>query len=131
MSPKKPKEFIKPTSESLGLSESLVDDVVGFYWSAVRKELSDLDYPRLTVTNLGTFKVRYNKIEMIQNKYNFYLNNLESDRLTFNKHSIQNTSKVKLEKLELIKKQMDNEYNRKQEVSLKREEYVNNKTLEK
>lgn len=131
MSPKKPKEFIKPTAENLGLSESLVNDVVGFYWSAVRKELFDLNYPRLTVTNLGTFTVRYGKIEAIQNKYNYYINNLDSEKMTFNKHSVQNTSKEKIEKLDKIKSQMEEEYQRRFEVSSKRKEYVNNKNLEK
>nr|HPQ79770.1 hypothetical protein [Candidatus Dojkabacteria bacterium] len=113
-----------------GLSESLVDDVVGFYWSAVRKELSNLDYPRLTVTNLGTFKVRYNRIPQIEEKYNYYINNIDSDKMTFNKHSIQNTSKEKLEKLKALKEEMNIEWERKQETKLKRTEYVTNKNLE-
>jgi hypothetical protein len=131
MNPKKPKEFIKPTAEALGLSETLVDDVTGFYWASVRKALSDLESPSITVTNLGTFKARYNKISLLQKKYQAYLDNLTAEKMTFNKHTIQNTSKQKLEGLDKVKKQLEEEYQRKQEVKQKRQEYVTNKNMEK
>ena len=131
MNPKKPKEFIKPTADALKVSETLVDDVTAFYWSQVRKALSDIESPSITVTNLGTFKVRYNKIGILETKYTNYLANLEADRMTFNKHAIQNMSKQKLEALDSVRKQMEEEHKRKQEVKIKRQEYVNNKTMEK
>lgn len=131
MSPKKPKEFIKPTAEALGYSESVVDDIVGFYWSSVRKALSELRSPSITVANLGTFKVRYKRIEVIESKYKHYLENLAMENMTFNKHAIQNTSKEKLDKLASIREQMEDEFRRKAEVRKKRREYVNNKNLEK
>ena len=130
MNPKKPKEFIKPTAETLNVSETLVDDVVGFYWSAVRKALSDIEGPSVAVTNLGTFKVRYNKIPLLEKRYQNYLDNLESENMTFNKHTLQNISKTKLDSLKEVKEQMEAEYQRKQEVRTKRREYVNKKSLE-
>jgi hypothetical protein len=130
MNPKKPKHLIKPTADALDLSETLVDDIVGFYWSAVRKALSDLESPSITVTNLGTFKVRYNKIDQVQTKYNNYLQKLEAEKMTFNKHAIQNTSKEKLDKLADLKVKMECEFQRKKEVQTKRTEYVNNKGME-
>jgi len=130
MNPKKPKEFIKPTAEALEVSETFVDDAIGFYWAAVRKALSDLESPSIAVTNLGTFKTRYNRIPALEKKYQRYLDNLEADHMTFNKHTIQNLSKQKLEGLANIKQKMELEYERKQEVKLKREEYVTQKTVE-
>lgn len=131
MNPKKPKDFIKPTAEALGQSESLVDDVVGFYWASVRKALSELESPSITVTNLGTFKVRYKKIQALEKKHQMYLDNLEADHMTFNKHTLQNISKKKLEGLDNIRKQMEEEFQRKQEVRTKRKKYIDEKALEK
>jgi len=130
MNPKKPKELIKPTAETLEVSEALVDDVVGFYWRAVRKALSDIESPSITLYNLGTFKVRYKKIPLMEKKYNNYLNNLEAENMTFNKHTLQNISKTKLESLSAVKLAMEAEYQRKQEVRTKRNEYVTKKDLD-
>lgn len=130
MNPKKPKIFIKPTAEALGMSETAVEDVVTFFWIAVKKELSSLESPSISVANIGTFKVRYNRIERLQKKYNTYLERLSADSMTFDKHTSQNVSKEKLEKLAEIKKLMEEEYERKQEVKQKRKEYVQNKSME-
>lgn len=130
MNPKKPKEFIKPTADALSISETLVDDVIGFYWSAVRKALSELEGPSIAVANLGIFKARYKKIEKIESKYQTYLDNLESDKMTFNKHAIQKVAKAKLEGLSNLREEMESEYKRKELVKTKRKEYVNNKDME-
>lgn len=130
MNPKKPKEFIKPTADTLDTSEVLVQDVVEFYWAAVRKALSDLESPSVAVSNLGTFKVRYNKIELLKKRHQSYLDNIDKESMTFNKHNMSNVSKAKLESLDNIKKQLQDEHARKQEVKLKRTEYVTNKALE-
>ena len=131
MNPKKPKEFIKPTADALGHPEQLVDDIVGFYWGAVRKEFSELESPSITVTNLGIFKVRYNKIEKAQTRYNNYVNKLEANKMTFNKHTLLNIFKNKLQKLIELKNKMEDEFRRQKIVKNKRKKYVTNKTLEK
>lgn len=131
MNPKKPKEFIKPTADALGISEALTDDAVGFYYATVRKALSELESPSVTVTNLGIFKVRYNKIPKLEKKYQRYLDNLEVDHMTFNKHTLQNISKKKIESLDGVRKLMEAEFQRKQEVRTKRKEYVTKKTMAK
>jgi len=130
MNPKKPKDFIKPTADELKVSEALVDNVVGFYWAAVRKALSDIESPSVTVTNLGTFKVRYNKISAIQKKYDNHLENLVTNKMTFNKHAIQNNAKFKLDRLTAVKAEMQEEFERKKVVAKKRKDYVDNKALE-
>jgi nucleoid DNA-binding protein len=133
MNPKKPKDFIKPTAETLELSESVVRDVIDFYWSNVRKALSDIEGSSITVTNLGTFKVRYKKISQLERKYQHYLDNLDEiamEKMTFNKHALQNLSKMKLERLQLAREELEKEKERKLEVRSKRKAYVTNKDLE-
>lgn len=130
MSPKKPKDFIKPTAEALGEPAALIDDVVNFYWSAVRRALSEFEGPSITVTNLGTFKARYNRIPKVKVKYENYINKLTLENMTFNKHTIQNSSKIKLENLAAMKVMMEDEFKRKEEVKIKRRKYVTDKALE-
>jgi hypothetical protein len=131
MSPKKPKDFIKPTAESLEVSESIVDDVVSFYWSSVRKALSDMEGPSITVANLGTFKARYKKIPALEKKYQHYLNNMSLESMTFNKHTVQKLAQTKLEGLKRIQEQMEEDYQRKLETREKRKNYVTNQDLER
>lgn len=123
MNPKKPKDFIKPTAEVLQHPESLVDDIVSFYWSTVRKALTEFKGPSITVPNLGTFKARYSKLDKIEHKYQTYLEGLVPEKMTFNKHTMQNTALQKLEGLRRMREEMQEEYNRKLEVKRKRKEY--------
>lgn len=131
MTPKKPKAFIKPTADALGEVESLVDTAVSFFWSAVRKELSSLDSPSVTVPNLGTFKARYKRIPLLERKYNGYIRKFSSDEMTFDIHASQNTAALKLDKLARLREQMEDEYQRQRETKEKRIAYVNNKSMEK
>lgn len=133
MNPKKPKEFIKPTAHETGLADSLVDDVVNFYWSAVRKALSQIDEPSVTVANLGTFKIRYKKIEVVQTKYQNFLANLEQEpeKMTYHKHTLQNLYKEKLVKLDRLKQLIHEQRDKQDEKRQKRREYVTNKNMER
>lgn len=130
MTPKKPKEFIKPTADSLEVSEGIVDDVISFYWSSVRKALSDMEGPSITVANLGTFKARYKKISSLEKKYQHYLTNMSLESMTFNKHTVQKIAQSKLEGLKRIQDELEEEYQRKLETREKRTNYVTNKNLE-
>jgi len=130
MNPKKPKQLIKPTADKLGLTESLVDDVVNFYWSAVRKALSDMEGPSIAVTNLGTFKIRYKQIPVLEEKYTRHLDEVVLEKMTFNKHTMQNIAKFKHERHKEIRQEIEEEYARKDESKQKRIDYVINKSVE-
>lgn len=130
MRPKKAKHFVQETANKLDCSESLVEDVSSFYWSALRKAVSNLEAPSISVANLGTLKVRYNRIEKIRLKYKNYLQAESPETMTFNKHALQKHSKERIEKLDLLKEQLEEEYKRKQEIKQKRKEYVASKNLE-
>ena len=57
MNPKKAKTLYKEVASDLALDESLVKDVLDFYWSSLRKQMSNLTAVRLDVMNLGTFEI--------------------------------------------------------------------------
>jgi nucleoid DNA-binding protein len=131
MRPKKAKEFIKPTALNMNLSESMVEDVISFYWSAIQKALSNIESASVTVAGLGIFKVRVKKIKKLQARYTKYLENTDPESMTFNKHSVKKLAEFKLERLSIIEKDLEKERKKKEEVKLKRAEYVANKTMEK
>jgi len=131
MRPKKAKEFIKPTALNMGLSESMVEDVISFYWSAIQKALSNVESASVTVASLGIFKVRVNKIKKLQARYTKYLENTNPESMTFNKHSVKKLAEFKLERLSVIEKDLDKERKKKEEVKIKRAKYVADKNLEK
>ena len=68
--PRKAKEFIPEVAKELNLQESLVEDLIDYYWSEVRKSLSGLKHQRVHLTNLGDFVIKYwkidEKIEMLE-----------------------------------------------------------------
>lgn len=70
MKPLKAKELIPETANDLGLSESLVQDIVTYYYQEVRKSLSSLKHARVHLTNLGDFTIKHwkidEKIEMLE-----------------------------------------------------------------
>ncbi len=61
--PKKAKDFIPDVAKELNLQESLVEDLIDYYWQEVRKSLSGLKHQRIHLTNLGDFVVKHWKID--------------------------------------------------------------------
>ena len=55
MIPKKSSILYKPVAEELNISETLVEDLISFYYKEVRFHLSSLSYPRINVDGLGHF----------------------------------------------------------------------------
>jgi nucleoid DNA-binding protein len=131
MRPKKAKEFIKPTALKMDLSESMVEDIVSFYWSAIQKALSNIESASVTVASLGIFKVRVKNIKKLQARYTKYLENTNIESMTFNKHSVKKLAEFKLERISIIEKELEEQRQKKEEVKLKRASYVANKGVEK
>lgn len=130
MKPKKSKKFIKITSEDLDIKESLVQDVVDFYWKKIRVSLSNLEHIKVNILNLGSFKIRKSKIKLVKNKYEKYIKNLEVESMTFDKHVTKNITKEKIKNLENIEREIEEYHKRKTKIKKLREEYINNKNLE-
>jgi hypothetical protein len=63
LNPKKAKLYISDVAKELEIPESLVGDVVSYYWQEVRKNLSSLSHSRVHVTNLGDFTIKHWKID--------------------------------------------------------------------
>lgn len=63
MRPKKAKEFIPEVAIETSLPEDLIEDIINYYWSEVRKSLSTLKHSRIHITNLGDFTIKHWKID--------------------------------------------------------------------
>ena len=86
LNPKKPNQLIKEVSEELNLSQSQVDDIVSFYWAAIRKYMEAGEEPLLDVENLGLFYVKrtsLNKQIQKNEEYLKFLNPANISRFNF------------------------------------------------
>ena len=81
----------------MGVDKQLVEEVVHFFYSKVRKSLSSLNHPRVVVPGLGTFTVRKQKLKNQISRYNGIINSL--DPTEFQHYKGHKTAKERLEKL--------------------------------
>lgn len=130
MEPKKSKDFAKATAKQMDLPPSLVEDIASFYWSTIRRALTNLESSSVTVAGIGTFKIKPTMLPKRKAKYQSYIDNLDMSNMTFQKHAIYDIAKDRSEKLKAIEEELEAEKLRKQEVKKQRQEYVTNKNLE-
>mgnify|MGYP003147978589 CR=1 FL=1 len=79
MIPKNHKIFKEGIAKEVGVHESVVDDLIGFYYSKVRHALSALDHNKVFIDGLGTFSLRKVRIEKAILKNKSYLGNLKKN----------------------------------------------------
>lgn len=77
MKPKSHKIFKKGIAEEVGVHQNVVDDFIDFYYSKIRKNLSDLTAPSITVAGLGIFQIRKGKLKKAIKKNKDIIGNLE------------------------------------------------------
>ena len=118
--PKKSKEFIKPTAKQLDVEESLVQNLVDFYWKDVRKNLSDLKGPRIAIANFGSFNIKHWLLKELRDNYQKHLDTTESVELTFHKHRIRLDVEERIKAVDSIMKMVDIDLERKKQVKIKR-----------
>jgi|TARA_R110000796_G_scaffold65708_4_gene151619 hypothetical protein len=76
VNPKSHKDFKKNIADEVGVHQSVVDDFIAFYYAKVRKDLSNLLFPRINVEGLGTFYLRRSKLDKAIKKNKSILGNL-------------------------------------------------------
>lgn len=121
MIPKSHKIFIEPTAEETGFSKFLVSDVVGFYYSELRRLLSEIDSISIKIDKLGTFKVKPKEIRRLRARLSTHLNALK-DPETFNQMRIKKDLEDRLKNIERISKMIKEESERKKQIKHKRNE---------
>jgi len=76
--PKSHKNYIKSTAEEINCKEQLIIDIIGFYYSAVRKSLSDVESINIKLDGLGTFKIKEKQLIKLKCQLEDHLKRLES-----------------------------------------------------
>ena len=72
MKPRNHKSFFEEVAKEIGVHKDVVDDFVTFYYSRLRKNLSELKDTHINIANLGTFILRKSKLEKaIKISYDF------------------------------------------------------------
>jgi hypothetical protein len=113
MLPKSSKHYIVPTAEALNVDAQLVEDVVAFYYSELRKALSGLACHNIQVENLGTFRAKEKELPKLVAKYKKHLTVLKTD--TFQQMSIKKNVEERLEKVLNLQALINSERERKKE----------------
>lgn len=118
MNPKKHKDFKDGIAEEVGVHQQVVDDFISFYYSKLRKKLSNLAYPRINVDGLGTFEMRKTKLETAIKKNKSMLGNIA--KRTYNGYA-------KSENIIKNIQEMSDALGKIEEANLRKQEFKNKK----
>ena len=128
MNPKKAKTLYKEVATDLGFEESLVKDVLDFYWESVRKSMANLDAPRLEIINLGTFEIMMKPLNEKIETYKRY--SVVPPPKTFKRYDAFAAASERLDKLLKIKDELSSYKIKKQEILNQRYATKNKENLE-
>lgn len=118
MLPKNSKHYVLPTAEDLDKDQTLVEDVVSFYYATLRKALVNLDCHQIQVENLGTFKVKSRELPKLAAKYIKHLEVLNPE--TFQQMQMKKAVEGKLERVQNMQEMLADEKERKKQFLIKK-----------
>lgn len=113
MKPKKYQKITKKISEDNSWNEDLVNDAVSFFYTRVRKALSNLEDTSVLIPKLGTFKVRPLKLKKLAERKERTLKKLNPHE--FSKYGSYKKNKEDLEKLNIALEKLETLKNNKDE----------------
>jgi hypothetical protein len=97
------KSLIPKTAEELGKDPILVQDVVDFYYTNLRKMMHSFDYHRINVPFLGTFEIRKSRLEKLIRISDWVIKNEPADNFQKIKKHKQFEERIELGEKLLIK----------------------------
>jgi nucleoid DNA-binding protein len=122
--PKKATELFKPVAEQTGANENLVQDLVSFYWTELRKTIVDLKAPNINISQLGTFKVKPWRVTKVITKYTemieVYKQKTPETEMSFQRFTILKDLENRLVKLRALEVLVEEEKSKRQQVRSKR-----------
>ena len=127
MIPKKSKEILEKVITENGFHEGFTKDAVSFYWSELRKHLSEMTHPNITVTKLGVFTVKHWKIDEFIQSYKVHLERTEA--LTWTEATYRKSMERQHANFVRLKSEMEKEFQRKVDKKKTRDEYESFKTM--
>jgi hypothetical protein len=110
LNPKKFKNILDEITKDIDCDKQLVLDVMDFYWSSVRKSIITVDYPRITIESLGTFRLKPRVLQKTMLKYKIAMAGFKNP--DFSKYLRYQNLKSRLEILERAAEQLKDEADR-------------------
>ncbi len=105
MNPKNYKKFYDDIAKESEVHKDLVSDFVFFFYDRVRKNLSNLTNPKISLPNLGTFSIRTNKLKKSIKRQQDILGNL--DKRKFEGYDKSVPVKAKLKNMKKVLKMIE------------------------
>jgi hypothetical protein len=128
MIPKKPKNLIKQLAEDNDLNETLVDNLITFYYKEVRKEISSLNHIRINLDGLGQFVIKARTVDNLILKYQRIIAKANDYSYQSYHNKVRLTSR--LEELNKIKFKLDEDKLRKETFLIEKNARKANNNLE-
>jgi hypothetical protein len=122
MIPKKASKLYIEVSEDLNIDESLVETLIEFYYKEVRKSMTELKHPRLTIEGLGSFVIKPYAVRKAIPRYIKTLD--DHDTSTFNAYYNKKSVESKLDALIKIEEKIVEEENSKETFLKRKDEYL-------
>jgi nucleoid DNA-binding protein len=120
LNPKKAKTLIPETAKEMNLSESLVSDVVSFYYEQLRSAMTEMKSSHIYVNNLGIFKSRPKAMREALVKYKGMLSHLGTESMR--EYKIYKDIENKISTIESNLAIWEHEFERKADVKRRRYE---------
>lgn len=124
MTPRKYNSFFPELASELKLSETVIEDIIGFYWKEVQKQMNEPEHTILLLENFGIFEIRKRQVLYRIDKYKNIIKYAKPN--TYNKYALLHQTENKLARLEKILELCILQEQRKQKVRIKQK---NGKTV--
>ena len=112
MIPKKPKILYKQLSEETNLNETLIDNLITFYYKEIRSEMSALNHTKIYVDGLGQFIVKSKTVDNLILKYERII--AKADNYSFSSYHNKIRLTTRLEELNSVKLKLQEDKSKKQ-----------------
>jgi hypothetical protein len=122
MIPKKASKLYKEVSEDLNIEESLVENLIEFYYREVRNAMTELKHPKLVIEGLGNFVIKPYAVRKAIPRYIKTLD--DHDTSTFNAYYNKKSVENKLDALIKIEEKIVEEEKNKETFLKRKNEYI-------
>jgi nucleoid DNA-binding protein len=128
MIPKKPKLLYKQLAEETNLNETLIDNLITFYYKEVRSEMSALNHTKIYIDGLGQFIVKSRTVDNLILKYERII--AKADNYSFSSYHNKIRLTTRLEELNAVKLKLQEDKSKKQNFLIEKNGRKTNSNLE-
>jgi len=128
MIPKKPKLLYKQLAEETNLNETLIDNIITFYYKEVRSEMSALNHTKIYIDGLGQFIVKSRTVDNLILKYERII--AKADNYSFSSYHNKIRLTTRLEELNAVKLKLQEDKSKRQNFLIEKNGRKTNSNLE-